>query len=562
LKPVFESEDIIKIIHNSQHDCALFKSDLGFYTRNIFDTMNGEKLKTGVVIPEDIKVKKEIREKFYALFGVNLSVCLQRRGLPDKFEFEPFHWYVYTIICSHIKDESFIRAFTYKEYLELTKSERRKWTVKKISHDNTLEKWTDNQCVYGVRDVEFLHEIMEDQYNTSFQLNQENTLALENKVAEVFYLMTCRGFGIDVKGWLDLATKNERIYDAAFLKLKDIADINWQAPGQACKYFGVKYIAELEALDLKTPAYKYWKEARGLYNYTHTYGKNWIKQHVDQNGRVHCSFNQIVNTGRCSSNNPNLQNVPALTKTIHRTFFKPRKGNKFGIADFKGQELAIIAKGSGEKSWLDCLRKGEDLHSMTGERTFKDRWTSATGDARKIMRRKIKDVNFGIAYGMGAEKFGIKANITLAEAEQILFDYKAEFKDVMRWLRKNANFSVDYGISYSMEPFNRRRVLALEDEDWRKANIGKNNPVQATGADMTKLAMVYMHQEFEAIKYHEDDGIIHQLHDELIVEWPAKDEKRMLKIMRECMVAANVEILGEKLGEPDLVAADSWVKPD
>src|SRR5580765_3231425 len=377
LKPLLEDDSIVKIFHNSQHDCALLKNDLGIKVHNIYDTMNGEKLKLGVVIPEDLKVNTATRELLYDKYGVSLSACLKRRGLPDKFEFENFGWFEQLITCHHLKYG--VRTFNQQEFDELDN----KWLVKKVQDTDKLMEWTITQCEYGVRDVEFLHLLMEDQIRECNQLNQQLTLDLENRVAEVFYLMTCRGFGVDSVGWLELAKANQVIYDRAMAKLPP--GINWQAPGQACAYFGVKYIKELEALELETPVYKSWKEARGLYNYIKTYGRSWIDQHV-RDGRVHCSFNQIVNTGRCSSNNPNLQNVPSLTKTPHRTFFKPRPGNCFGIADFKGQELAIIAKGSGERSWLECFRNGQDLHSMTGEMTFKERWIKCSPEERKKMR--------------------------------------------------------------------------------------------------------------------------------------------------------------------------------
>jgi DNA polymerase-1 len=354
--------------------------------------------------------------------------------------------------------------------------------------------------------------------------------------------------------------------------------------------------AHVREEDLAPPLNKKQKEALTLWvakqqqakNVT-TYGRVWIEKHVKQDGKVHCSYNQMVNTGRYSCDNPNLQNIPGGYRrpSLHRSFLIPGnyKNGVYCIADFSGQELAVMACGSEEPVWLDVLRTApipaskfqrlskeeaylwkldehanlyvKDLHATCGMLLFQDDWYKADNAGRKHMRKVAKAINFTIAYGGGVEIIAFEAGISLFETEQRLTIYKQTFRQLTKWLNQNGSFAQRTGLSYSFPPFNRMRKLALEQEDWRKRNIGKNNPVQATGADMVKLSMVYMYDKFQTDV---DALLIHQLHDELISECADKNSKKCISIMEECMRKACVDILGEPLTRPEIKKQNSWKK--
>lgn len=516
IKPLMESPLVVKIIHGSIFDCTWLKWEYGIDTINIYDTMQAEKIMLGVVIPHKPQagMTKAMLDALKPKFSASLNWCLHRRNLPDKFEFEPFEF---------------------------------------------GKAWTANQIKYSARDIEFLYTLMVDQDTRIRQLNLENVLDLENAVAEIFYNMSVRGFTMDVEGWLQYADDNEAQYNAAVKSLKKYADINWQAPGQTCKFFGVKYIAELEALDPKTldkkkqAAYESWKVARQFNKAVTTFGRVWIEKNVHK-GKVHCGYTQIVNTGRCSSDSPNLQQIPVKKGFKHRSFFIPSKGHSFAIADFSGQELAIMAIGSGETIWLETLRAGKDLHQKCA-----DLMTHQAG--REIPRRMAKTLNFTMGYGGGKLtvmtrlKQDYDIEISEDDAQELINVYFATFPKLRKWLNDNGALGVRHGMTYSFPPFNRRRVLALETEDWRKKNIGKNSPVQGTGADMTKLSMLYIDKELKG-----KGVIIHQLHDELIVEAPTKYVKQAAQIMKYCMNEACEAILGEPLSAPDVIIQTNWAK--
>lgn len=516
IKPLMENPGVIKIIHGSIFDCTWLKHEHGIDTINIYDTMQAEKIMLGVVIPHKPQagMTKAMLEALKPKYSSSLNWCLTRRGLPDKFEFEPFVF---------------------------------------------GKPWTPGQIKYSARDVEFLEPLMEDQIKRIEQLGLSNVLDLENAVAEIFYSMSTRGFTMNVKGWLKYADENEMQYNNAVKSLKKYADINWQAPGQTCKFFGVKYIAELEALDPKTldkkrqAAYESWKIARQYNKAVTTFGRSWIEKNVHE-GKVHCSYTQIVNTGRCSSDSPNLQQIPVKKGFKHRSFFIPGKGNSFAIADFSGQELAIMAIGSKEPVWLETLRAGKDLHQKCA-----DLMTHQAG--REIPRRMAKTLNFTMGYGGGKLTVQMRLKqdydieISEDDAQELINVYFATFPKLRKWLNDNGNLGVKNGMTFSFPPFNRRRVLALETEDWRKKNIGKNSPVQGTGADMTKLSMLYIDKELKG-----KGVIIHQLHDELIVEAPTKLIKQAADIMKRCMNEACEAILGEPLSAPDVKIQKDWSK--
>lgn len=519
LKKFFENKDIVKIFHGSIFDCTWLKWEHDIDTINIYDTMQGEKIMLGVVLPFKPPAgwTKAMLEEKKPAFSSALTHCLKRHGLPDKLEFEPFEY---------------------------------------------GKAWTKSQCTYSARDVEYLEALMLKQQKRIEQLNLTNVSDLENACAEIFYQMSCRGFHMD-KGWLTYAEENEKLYNAAIKTLKTYADINWGAPGQTCKFFGYKYIKEIEGLkpeDLpknKRPAYIAWKIARQYRKAVDTFGKSWYEKNVFQ-GKVHCQYTQIVNTGRCSSDSPNLQQIPVKKGFKHRTFFRPGKGNLFAIADFSGQELAIMAIGSGEPVWLETLRAGKDLHQKCA-----DLMSKTCG--RDIPRRMAKTLNFTMGYGGGKLtvvtrlKQDYDIEISEDEAQEMIWIYFKTFPKLNKWLNHNGELGVQHGMTFSFEPFNRRRVLALETESWRKKNIGKNSPVQGTGADMTKLSMHYINQalkkELKALGF-----IVHQLHDELIVEAPKLLIKKAANIMKHCMDDACIAILGEPISAPDVVIQKDWGK--
>jgi DNA polymerase I-like protein with 3'-5' exonuclease and polymerase domains len=532
-KKFFESEKVIKIIHNSAFDAAWLCREFGIYTHNIWDTRYQEQIILGVALGRGLtKAEKEIYEE---RFSSSLKFCLKRRDLPDKFEFEEF------LPLPHMPGKQ--------------------------------------QQLYMVRDVEFLHELMADQKETIDRLGLGDVSYLENVIAEITYQMMCNGFGVLEKEWLAYTESEEVIYNQCMEQLNAIAPINWNSWQQYCKFFGV---ARTEGLDnitgvnsfytgvndltvkppvanhkeaqLKWKALQLFREARNHYKAVTTYGRSWLAQHV-HDGLVRCQYTQMVNTARYSCDSPNMQNLlPEVTK-----FLVPGHGksNVFVIADFSGQEMAIMAYASQEPRWLECLRAGRDLHGMVAGDVLGDVWDNYSADEKKAQRKIIKIINFSIAYGAGVETIAERAGTDSSTISVRLGKMKRLYPALFRYLERNGNEAKASFTSYSLPPFNRFRSLEMETEGWRRVNIGKNNPIQMTAADMAKLAMYYMYKEIQA-------GFpalfIHMLHDELIIECKKSDSERTAMLLAKCMNSACIAILGEALSAPEVKIQYSWDK--
>jgi len=406
-----------------------------------------------------------------------------------------------------------------------------------------------------VRDVEFLHALMMDQKETIKSMGLENVSYLENYLTEITYQMMVNGFGVDTKGWLKFAEEEEKKYDAIQAELTAIADINWNSWQQYCEFFGVHRTEDLDSLP-SSPALELFRASRKHYKNVTTYGKEWIAQHV-HDGLVRCQYTQMVNTARYSCDKPNLQNIPS--DTPHRSFMVPGHGknNVFIIADFSGQEMAIMAVGANEPKWLDCLRSGGDLHNMVAEDILGDEYIHSTPQVKSRLRKQVKIINFSIAYGAGIDTIAERAGTDSRTISMRLSKMRRAYPALFRWLESNGRNAKSSYESRSFPPFNRFRSLRMEVEGWRRVNIGKNNPVQMTAADMAKLSMYYFNREIEK-------GLpalfIHMLHDELIVECTTSKSKKVARALVAAMNRGCEDILGEPLSTPEVKIQKNWDK--
>jgi DNA polymerase-1 len=269
-------------------------------------------------------------------------------------------------------------------------------------------------------------------------------------------------------------------------------------------------------------------------------------------GRVHTSYAQAVAvTGRLSSNNPNLQNIPIRTERGReiRKAFIPRSDEYVLVsADYSQIELRIVAAISADPNMCAAFREGKDIHTATASKVF----GVEEKDVTKEMRYKAKSVNFGIIYGQGA--FGLADNlgISRSEAKEIIDNYKKQFANIQRYMDDTINFAREHG--YVETLMGRKRWL----KDINSANFtirgfaernAINSPIQGTAADMIKLAMIKIHEEFQLQGFR--SKMLLQVHDELVFD-AHKEELEIIKpIIMRCMqtalllpqdVPANAEI--------------------
>ena len=521
-KPLFESKTVKKIIHNSAFDCSWLAREFNIWTINIHDSRYQEQVILGIALQRGLT--KAMKAALEPKYSASLRWCFHRRGWEDKEEFKPFY------------------ALPWEP--------------------------DDDQVHYMVHDVDMLIHLYEDQVATIDSMGLGNVSTLENEISRITYSMMVNGFGVDVTGWLAYTAQQEEEYNEIMQRLSiAVPGLNWQSPKQYCNFFGVSRTAQLDELteddylevdfiNDRWLVLQDFRRTRELYKNVTTYGRSFIDKYVI-NGELHCGYTQMVNTARYSSDSPNMQNLPS--ESAHRSFIRSTrfaKGWTLVRADFSGQEMAIIAYGSQEPSWLHCLRTGGDLHSMVAADII-DGWNNLDKKTQARVRRIVKIINFSIAYGAGADTIAKRAGTTVEDIRVKLATMRRKYPKVFRWLNDNARSAKRTYESRSFAPFNRYRSLAMETEGWRRENIGKNNPVQATAADMSKLAMLYFQIEI-------DNGLparlIHMEHDELITDCHQSDSELVAEVLKQCMTQSCIDILEESLSSPDVTISMSWDK--
>ena len=266
-------------------------------------------------------------------------------------------------------------------------------------------------------------------------------------------------------------------------------------------------------------------------------------------GRVHTSYNQaIAATGRLSSTNPNLQNIPIRTergREVRKAFIPRDVNHSIVSADYSQIELRIIAEISKDVNMLDAFRQNLDIHTATAARVYGKQLSEVTSDER----RNAKAVNFGIIYGQSA--FGLSQNLGIPrkEAAEIIENYFATYPGIKQYMNDTMNFARENG--YVCTLMGRRRYL----RDINSANAtvrgfaernAINAPIQGSAADMIKIAMINIHREFKALKL--DSRMTMQVHDELVFDVPNYEIEKVKPIITELMkhaIKTEVPILAE-----------------
>jgi DNA polymerase-1 len=256
-------------------------------------------------------------------------------------------------------------------------------------------------------------------------------------------------------------------------------------------------------------------------------------------GRVHTSYAQAVAvTGRLSSNNPNLQNIPVRTdrgKEIRKAFVPRDDKHILLSADYSQIELRIVAAISGDPNMCAAFRKGTDIHTATAARVY----NIEESDVTKEMRYKAKSVNFGIIYGQGA--FGLADNLGISrtEAKEIIDNYKKQFTGIQKYMDETINFAREHG--YVETLMGRKRWL----RDINSANFtvrgfaernAINSPIQGSAADMIKLAMQKVHAAMK--KANMKSRMLLQVHDELVFDVLLEELEELRPMVLECMQSA------------------------
>ena len=273
-----------------------------------------------------------------------------------------------------------------------------------------------------------------------------------------------------------------------------------------------------------------------------------LREAADHNARVHSVFKQTgTATGRLSSAEPNLQNIPIRTELGRemRRFFLPEKGKVLLDADYSQIELRILASLSGDPNMTQAFISGEDIHASTASKVFRVPIEEVTPE----MRKRAKAVNFGIVYGIGDYSLSQDIGTSVAQAKEYIQSYFDTYPCIREFLDHSVTFAEEHG--YVTTLFGRRRYLPELSSGKAQIRafaqrVARNSPIQGTAADIMKIAMVTVRKGLREAGI--DAKIILQVHDELVIEASRECVEEASKILQkglESAFAGSVPMVAE-----------------
>ena len=278
-------------------------------------------------------------------------------------------------------------------------------------------------------------------------------------------------------------------------------------------------------------------EYRQLTKLKSTYADGLVN-YIAEDGRIHTSFNQTITaTGRLSSTEPNLQNIPMRIELgrLIRKAFVPKEGFEFMDADYSQIELRVLAHMSGDEKLIEAYREAQDIHRITASQVFHIPFDEVTD----LQRRNAKAVNFGIVYGISS--FGLSQDLSISkkEAAEYIERYFETYPKIKTFLDGLVTEAKEKGYVTTM--FGRRRpVPELSSSNFMQRSFGErvamNSPIQGTAADIIKIAMIRVHDRL--LKENLRSRLILTVHDELLVETAVEEEDAVKKILEEEMHGA------------------------
>ena len=412
-----------------------------------------------------------------------------------------------------------------------------------------------------------------DRLTKELQANGQQELfqQVELPLAQVLASMEVLGFAVDTQGirafgqqlTADLQAITQRIYDLAgetfnINSPKQLGEILFQKLGlPARKKTKSGYstnVEVLESLQDRHPIVREILEYRKLAKLNSTYVEGLLKV-VGEDGRIHSSFNQTeTRTGRISSAEPNMQNIPVRTElgSNLRRFFVARPGWTLVDADYSQIELRVLAHIAKDPNMIQAFQSGQDIHATTASQVFHLPLEFVT----PLLRSRAKAVNFGIVYGIGAYSLSQDIGVSVAEADQYIKSYLDTYSGVKHYMEETVRLAKEQG--YVTTLLNRRRYLPeLKSSNHNLKAFGQrvamNTPIQGTAADIIKIAMVRVYRRLQ------QEGLqaklILQVHDELIVETPLDEVDQVKTLVKEEMEHAmdlSVEL------KVDVNTGESW----
>ena len=428
-----------------------------------------------------------------------------------------------------------------------------------LNKSNDIEKSSEENKKEEKRYTFYAYLIYKLQEITTKQLEEINALSLFNNIdmptVEVLADMQWNGmyadeeelnkFGDKLKEQLEIKTK--MIYEMAgeefnINSTKQLGEILFEKMKlPVVKKTKSGYSTDvdvLEKLKSEDPIIQEILDYRQLMKLKSTYVEG-LKPYINpKTKRIHSFFHQTITaTGRISSTEPNLQNIPTrfeLGKQV-RKIFKPEHGKVYIDADYSQIELRVLAHMSEDKHMVQAFKEGQDIHKQAASKVFK----TPIDEVTKEQRSNAKAVNFGIVYGISDFGLGEQLGISRKQAKKYIDEYLTEYEGIKNFMENMTEKAKETG--YVETLFNRRRYIPeLKSNNYMVRQFGAraamNTPIQGTAADIMKIAMINVHKEIIERKL--KAKIVLQVHDEMMIEAPIEEAEEVKEIVKEQMESA------------------------
>jgi DNA polymerase-1 len=521
-KPLLTDNSILKLIQNAVFDMKYVKKHGGYYVNNVYDTMLVEQL-----------------------FNLGL-------GFANKADL----------------------GSLVMRYMNITMDKEPRGTFS--DYGQTFEPY---QLEYAANDVVVLNLIRSLQAPRIQQEGFQNVCRLEFEFCKPMCEMELNGITFDVDKHRTILDdiEGDRVKHAKLVSdllattddqttLFGVSLINIDSNKQLLKALK-RYGLELEGTDVNVlgkfagiPVIDELLAYRKAQKFISTYGESLIEKINEMTGRLHTRFRQMVSTGRMSSSAPNLQNIPK--KQIYRSCYIAKADHVLITADMSGAELRILGNLSGDEIFVDCYRRGIDLHTRTASEVFGIPFDKVKNSDRGA----AKAINFGLCYGLS--KYGLARRLKISEkaADTMINNYFARYKGVKRLLDRAGKEAVMR--RYSTTVSGRKRFYRLPepghpDFDKKKRAIereGKNAIIQGANADTIKEAMILAVDRLE--KRNMKSKLLLTVHDELVIEAPFSEQEEAKEIAEQSLIEGFGKYFDLIHMESDALIGPCWLKSE
>jgi len=518
LRRLLEAPRPIKIAHNAKFDAKFIKHNLGVDLGGLFDTL----LASQLVGAGDI----EERHGLETVASRYLNEAVDKSERLSNWNFE-----LSEAQLEYAARDAAVLLPLREKLIDRLKSE----SLVKVAQ-------LEFECVMPVVDIELAGFYMhKERWREQLSIVEKRRVELAEQLQQVLAEESSQGslFGGPQREDINLDSQQQLT--------KALTRLGIPVPDSTRNW-------KLQPLAVEYPIIGTLLEYRTVQKALTSYGENMIEMINPVTKRLHADFRQIgAPTGRFACTNPNIQQVPHAIE-YRRCFSGHPEGRKLIIADYSQIELRILAEFSGDRGFIEAFNSGADLHRVTAAQVFNVGLDQVTKEQRDFAKR----LNFGVVYGIGAQRFALMTGLSVPDAENVLRRYFATYRQLDTYLRDAANRAVS---ERQARTASGRLVRFRYDENDRQQismtqRNGKNTPIQGTSADILKRALKLLRDELRET----NAKVVNIIHDEIVVESDADEAQDIAEKVERVMRLAGEEYVKTVPVKVETEIADEWLK--